>query len=47
MKVWVYRGVVLGQNIPLTSLQRPGSMGFRDLWSALAGDPGPLPRNTR
>jgi GT2 family glycosyltransferase len=47
LKVWAYRSVVLVQNTPLTVLRRPGSLSFRNLLRALAGDPGPLPRQTR
>jgi GT2 family glycosyltransferase len=42
-KVWLYRTVVLFQNITLLVLRRPQALRGRDLFRALAGDPGPLP----
>jgi GT2 family glycosyltransferase len=42
-KVWLYRIVVLLQNLVLALIRRPEALIGRDLWRALAGDPGPLP----
>ena len=42
-KVWLYRAVVLMQNIPVWLLRRPDALTFGDLWKALSGDVGPLP----
>jgi GT2 family glycosyltransferase len=42
-EVWLYRGVVFGQNVVMWALRRPDALRGRDLWGALAGDPGPLP----
>jgi GT2 family glycosyltransferase len=44
VKVWLYRTVVFSQNTVLRIMRRP-VLGFSDLRRALAGDPGPLPRN--
>jgi hypothetical protein len=41
--VWLYRGVVFLQNIPVWLLRRPNALTLTDLWKALAGDVGPLP----
>jgi hypothetical protein len=42
-KVWLYRGIVFVQNIPICLLGRPDALGFAELWKALSGDVGPLP----
>ena len=42
-KVWLYRAVVLLQNIPVWLLRRPDALSFGDLWKTLSGDVGPLP----
>lgn len=43
LQVWSYRVVVLAQNVALWALLRPEALAGRDLWGALAGEPGPLP----
>ena len=43
IKVWLYRAVVVLQNIPVWLLRRPDALTFGDLWKALSGDVGPLP----
>ena len=42
-KLWLYRGVVFAQHIPLWILRRPGTIGAKELWKALSGDVGSLP----
>jgi GT2 family glycosyltransferase len=42
-KVWTYRAVVFSQNLALGLSGRRQALRGRDLWRALAGDPGPLP----
>lgn len=42
-RVWLYRAIVLIQNLGGWALGRPQALRGRDLWGALAGDPGPLP----
>src|SRR5262249_46557788 len=41
--VLAYRMLVLVQGVGLLVLRRRGALGWRDLRSAVAGDPGPLP----
>jgi GT2 family glycosyltransferase len=43
-KVWLYRAVVFLQNTVLWALGKPGALHGAELRKALAGDPGPLPR---
>ena len=43
LDVWLYRSIVFGQNVALWAMRRPEALWGRDLWKALAGDPGPLP----
>ena len=42
-KVWLYRSIVLVQNLALWALDRPDALRGRDLLAALDGNPGPLP----
>ena len=42
-KVWLYRTIVLVQNLALWALDRPEALRGRDLLAALDGNPGPLP----
>ena len=42
-KVWLYRAIVLVQNLALWALDRPDALRGRDLLAALDGNPGPLP----
>lgn len=42
-RVEIYRALVLVQKLALLALRRPGRLPFRDLVSALRGDPGPVP----
>jgi GT2 family glycosyltransferase len=42
-KVWLYRLVVLVQNVLLALVRRPEALTGRDLLRALGGDPGPMP----
>jgi GT2 family glycosyltransferase len=42
-KVWLYRTIVLVQNLGLWALNRPQALRRKDLLHALAGNPGPLP----
>ncbi len=41
--VWLYRAIVLVQNLALWALDRPDALRGRDLLAALDGNPGPLP----
>jgi GT2 family glycosyltransferase len=43
VKVWLYRMIVLSQNVALWAARRPDALRGRELWKALAGDPGRLP----
>jgi GT2 family glycosyltransferase len=43
-KVWLYRVLVFAQNIPMTVLRRSDALSITELWKALSGDAGPLPR---
>lgn len=43
VKVWIYRCVVLIQNLGRLALRRPDALRVGELWKTLAGDPGPLP----
>jgi GT2 family glycosyltransferase len=43
-KVWLYRVVVFLQNVPLSLLRRKDALRPTELWGALSGNPGPLPR---
>ncbi|HZR95641.1 MAG TPA: glycosyltransferase family 2 protein [Gaiellaceae bacterium] len=43
-KVWLYRAVVLVQNLYLAAARAPHALVGRDLLAALSGDPGSLPR---
>jgi len=45
INVWLYRAVVLLQNIPVWLLRRPDALTWGELCKALAGDVGPLPSN--
>ena len=47
LKVWVYRAVVFPQNVVLRAANRPGALPLGDLWQALAGNPGALPRGPK
>lgn|GEM_PF-1561536 len=42
-KVWLYRLMVLIQNVLLAAVRRPEALTGRDLLRALGGDPGPMP----
>jgi GT2 family glycosyltransferase len=42
-EVWLYRLIVLSQNLGKWALGRPDAVRGRELWKALAGEPGPLP----
>jgi GT2 family glycosyltransferase len=42
-RVEIYRALVFVQKLGLIVLRRPGRLSFRDLVSALRGDPGPVP----
>jgi GT2 family glycosyltransferase len=43
-KVWLFRVVVFAQHVPLWVLARPKTIGVRQLWMALSGDVGSLPK---
>ena len=43
IKVWLYRAVVLVQNIPVWLFRRRDDLGPSELWKALSGDVGLLP----
>lgn len=43
-RVRVYQALVLGQNLILRGLGRPGALPLRELKNVLRGDPGPVPR---
>lgn len=42
-RVWLYRVVVFTQGVMLYLVRKPGQLSPRQLWYALAGDPGTLP----
>jgi GT2 family glycosyltransferase len=42
-RVEIFRTLVLVQKLALLALRRPGRLPFRELMSALRGDPGPVP----
>jgi GT2 family glycosyltransferase len=42
-RVEIFRMLVLVQKLALLALRRPGRLPFRELMSALRGDPGPVP----
>ena len=41
--VWLYRTIILVQNLALWASNRPEALRGRDLLAALDGNPGPLP----
>jgi GT2 family glycosyltransferase len=45
-KVWLYRGVVFLQGIPISLFRRRDALDLKTLWKALSGDVGPLPSGT-
>jgi GT2 family glycosyltransferase len=46
-RVWLYRSVVFPQNLFLYAARRPTALRPGELWQAMRGNPGPLPRQPK